>query len=90
MARAIAAAEQAEIDKHRRGIRIKPRRVATGRARHRWTPERIAQFERLYNAGATADAIAATMDMVESSSGPSRTNGVFLGKRPARTALGPR
>jgi hypothetical protein len=64
MARAIAAAEQAEVAKMVKPIRLKPRRAPTGRPRHSWrSGERAAQFAALWNAGATAGEIADAMAM---------------------------
>jgi hypothetical protein len=63
MAAAIARAEQAEVDKLRVGIRLKPRRAPTGRPRYRWTSQRIAKFKALWDARATPDEIAHAMDM---------------------------
>jgi hypothetical protein len=67
MQAAIARLEQAEVDKLRQGVAIKPRRAPTGRPRHRWTPERIAQLKALREAKATPDEIAREMNMARES-----------------------
>jgi hypothetical protein len=67
MSAAIRAAEQAEIDRLRQGVSIKPRRKPTARPRQRWTSERIAQFKALRASHATPDEIASALGIARSS-----------------------
>lgn len=61
MVHAIAAAEQREFDRLRVGVRICERRRPSGRPRHRWTAERVAEFRALLLSEAKPAEIAAKM-----------------------------